>query len=75
MPILGIAFCLVLMFSLPAQNWLRLFVWLLVGFVIYFAYGRYHSVLALRHAAGVASGAMASEAVAVQDPPGTPRAR
>ena len=36
-PILGIVFCLLLMFSLPAENWLRLFVWLLIGFVIYFA--------------------------------------
>jgi basic amino acid/polyamine antiporter, APA family len=49
-PILGIAFCLLLMFSLPAQNWLRLFVWLLIGFVIYFGYGRHHSVLALTRA-------------------------
>jgi APA family basic amino acid/polyamine antiporter len=45
-PILGIAFCLLLMFSLPAENWLRLFVWLLIGFVIYFGYGRRHSVMA-----------------------------
>jgi APA family basic amino acid/polyamine antiporter len=45
-PLLGIALCLVLMFSLPAENWLRLFVWLAIGLVIYFSYGRYHSVLA-----------------------------
>lgn len=45
-PILGIGFCLLLMFSLPSENWLRLFVWLAIGFVIYFAYGRHHSVLA-----------------------------
>jgi APA family basic amino acid/polyamine antiporter len=45
-PILGIAICLLLMFSLPVENWLRLFVWLLTGFVIYFAYGRRHSRLA-----------------------------
>jgi Amino acid transporters len=45
-PILGIIFCLVLMFSLPPGNWLRLAVWLLFGFGIYFFYGRYHSVLA-----------------------------
>jgi APA family basic amino acid/polyamine antiporter len=44
-PILGIAICLLLMFSLPAENWLRLGVWLLIGFVIYFAYGRHHSLL------------------------------
>jgi APA family basic amino acid/polyamine antiporter len=45
-PLLGIALCLVLMFSLPAENWLRLFVWLVLGLVIYILYGRHHSVLA-----------------------------
>jgi APA family basic amino acid/polyamine antiporter len=44
-PVLGIAFCLLLMFSLPAENWLRLSIWLLLGFAIYFGYGRQHSVL------------------------------
>src|ERR1700685_568833 len=39
-PILGILACLLLMFSLEAANWLRLFVWLAVGLVIYFNYGR-----------------------------------
>ena len=47
-PVAGIATCLLLMFSLPAENWLRLGVWLLVGFCIYFGYGRHHSVMA-RH--------------------------
>jgi APA family basic amino acid/polyamine antiporter len=51
-PILGILFCLVLMFSLPSQNWLRLFVWMAVGMVIYFAYGRFHSVMAERRKTG-----------------------
>jgi hypothetical protein len=36
------------MFSLPAENWLRLLVWLLIGFAIYFGYGRKHSVMAMR---------------------------
>jgi APA family basic amino acid/polyamine antiporter len=44
-PILGILTCLLLMFSLPAENWWRLIIWLLVGLVIYFAYGRKHSVM------------------------------
>jgi APA family basic amino acid/polyamine antiporter len=44
-PILGIASCLLLMFSLPAANWLRLFAWLLLGLCIYFFYGRHHSIL------------------------------
>jgi APA family basic amino acid/polyamine antiporter len=45
-PILGILFCLLLMFSLPSINWLRLLAWLAIGLVIYFIYGRRHSVLA-----------------------------
>lgn len=44
-PLLGAAFCLMLMFSLPAENWLRLFIWLLIGFMIYFGYGQRHSLL------------------------------
>ncbi|HEY6334125.1 MAG TPA: amino acid permease [Blastocatellia bacterium] len=44
-PILGIAACLLLMFSLPVVNWIRLVVWLLIGFSIYFIYGRSHSRL------------------------------
>jgi APA family basic amino acid/polyamine antiporter len=44
-PILGIACCLLLMFSLPAANWLRLLAWLLIGLCIYFFYGRHHSIL------------------------------
>jgi len=45
-PILGILSCLLLMFSLPSENWLRLFIWLGLGLAIYFAYGRKHSVMA-----------------------------
>jgi APA family basic amino acid/polyamine antiporter len=44
-PVLGIASCLLLMFSLPAANWLRLFGWLVLGLCIYFFYGRHHSTL------------------------------
>lgn len=44
-PTLGILICLLLMFSLPAENWIRLFVWLGLGFVIYFTYGVRHSHL------------------------------
>lgn len=47
-PILGIAFCLLLMFSLPSENWLRLAGWLAIGLAIYFAYGKSHSNLARR---------------------------
>jgi APA family basic amino acid/polyamine antiporter len=45
MPLLGIASSLLLMFSLPSENWLRLIVWLAIGLVIYFSYGRRHSAV------------------------------
>jgi APA family basic amino acid/polyamine antiporter len=44
-PLLGISLCLMLMFSLPAENWYRLGAWLLAGLVIYYAYGKRHSIL------------------------------
>jgi APA family basic amino acid/polyamine antiporter len=44
-PILGIVCCLVLMLSLPVENWIRLVGWMLIGLLIYFLYGRYHSTL------------------------------
>jgi APA family basic amino acid/polyamine antiporter len=44
-PILGIITCLLLMFSLPEENWLRLFIWLAIGASIYVFYGRKHSVM------------------------------
>ena len=44
-PILGVLSCLMLMFSLPWENWMRLFVWMAIGLVIYVAYGRRHSKL------------------------------
>lgn len=45
-PVAGMPCSLLLMLSLPGENWLRLFVWLALGFLIYMAYGRKHSVLA-----------------------------
>jgi APA family basic amino acid/polyamine antiporter len=47
-PVLGILSCLLLMFSLPSENWLRLFLWLGIGLAIYLVYGRRHSLLARR---------------------------
>jgi len=44
-PLLGIASCLLLMFSLPAANWWRLIAWLALGVGVYLAYGRHHSAL------------------------------
>jgi APA family basic amino acid/polyamine antiporter len=48
LPILGILTCLLLMFSLPVENWYRLFIWMALGFVIYFSYGYSHSDLRKR---------------------------
>ena len=44
-PILGILSCLGLMATLPRDTWIRLIVWLAIGFAIYFGYGVKHSRL------------------------------
>jgi len=49
-PIMGIVVSLYLMLSLPGDTWLRLIIWLIIGLVIYFGYGRKHSRVA--HLAG-----------------------
>jgi len=71
-PILGIATCLLLMFSLPAENWYRLIIWLAVGLVIYFAYGRKHSVMAQQRALPHELQAHGFSAHAVGDPAAPP---
>jgi APA family basic amino acid/polyamine antiporter len=38
-PILGILTCMYLMLGLHHDTWMRLFVWLAIGLVIYFSYG------------------------------------
>jgi APA family basic amino acid/polyamine antiporter len=45
-PIAGAVMCGGLMFTLPPSTWGRLAVWMIVGLVIYFSYGRKHSTLA-----------------------------
>ncbi len=42
-PIFGILVCVYLMASLPRDTWLRLLIWLIIGMLVYFGYGRRHS--------------------------------
>jgi APA family basic amino acid/polyamine antiporter len=42
-PIVGALSCLYLMASLPIVTWIRFFVWMAIGLVIYFSYSRFHS--------------------------------
>jgi APA family basic amino acid/polyamine antiporter len=44
-PIVTIVTCLLLMAGLPIMNWIRFFVWLAIGLVIYYNYGRRRSTL------------------------------
>jgi APA family basic amino acid/polyamine antiporter len=44
-PLFSLACCFVLMASLTVENWIRFFVWLAIGLVIYFRYSRKHSQL------------------------------
>ena len=45
LPLLGVGSCLALMLSLPILTWIRFFIWLACGLLIYFGYGRRHSHL------------------------------
>lgn len=47
-PVLGLASCGYLVSELGMTNWIRFFVWLLAGFLVYFVYGIKHSRLNAR---------------------------
>jgi basic amino acid/polyamine antiporter, APA family len=42
-PVLSIFFCILLMAGLPAKTWIRFFVWLIIGLVVYVFYSRKRS--------------------------------
>ena len=45
-PVMTILTCVLLMTGLTVMNWIRFFVWLAIGLVVYYFYGRKHSALA-----------------------------
>ncbi|HEY5856561.1 MAG TPA: amino acid permease [Aldersonia sp.] len=50
-PILAVLACVWLMLNLAIETWLRFVIWMAIGFVVYFAYGRSHSLLGRRERA------------------------
>jgi APA family basic amino acid/polyamine antiporter len=55
-PILSALVSFALMAGLPMETWLRLIIWMVIGFVIYFGYGYRHSALRRREEAIAAGG-------------------
>jgi APA family basic amino acid/polyamine antiporter len=53
LPVASIIACLWLMLNLTALTWIRFLIWMAIGVVVYFLYGRRHSVLGKRNAAEV----------------------
>jgi APA family basic amino acid/polyamine antiporter len=67
LPIVSALLCLYLMTNLAVETWIYFAGWLVVGLVIYFAYGRRHSRLNDRFAeARAAVGSESSESVATR---------
>ncbi|SUJ29316.1 putative fructoselysine transporter [Sphingobacterium spiritivorum] len=52
-PILGVIVCVAMMASLPIQSWERLGIWLGIGMIIYFIYGKKHSKIRKQHEQGL----------------------
>ena len=44
-PILAVLACVWLMLNLTVETWLRFVIWMVIGLVVYFAYGRSHSLV------------------------------
>ena len=51
-PLLGVLSCFWLMYGLPPDTWARLIVWMGLGLLVYFGYGRRHSKVQQREKAG-----------------------
>ena len=56
-PVATILTCVLLMAGLPILNWIRFFVWLVIGLVLYYFYGRKHSQLSNEKLAAAAASA------------------
>jgi APA family basic amino acid/polyamine antiporter len=56
-PVATILTCVLLMAGLPILNWIRFFVWLVIGLVLYYFYGRRHSQLSNEKLAAAAASA------------------
>ena len=63
LPIISAVTCLGPMSNLTVETWLRFLVWLVVGLVIYFSYGRTHARLAPERESEVADELRADEVV------------
>jgi basic amino acid/polyamine antiporter, APA family len=44
-PLLGIGTCLLQMIAMPGVTWVQLVGWMIFGYIIYFSYGKKHSLL------------------------------
>jgi APA family basic amino acid/polyamine antiporter len=51
LPIASIIACVWLMLNLTGLTWIRFLIWMAIGVVVYFVYGRSHSVLGRRERA------------------------
>lgn len=58
---LGILFAFFLMYGLPGDTWIRLFIWMAIGLVIYFLYGMRNSRLGRGSSGGEDSAAVAAD--------------
>ena len=58
LPIAAIVACVWLMLNLTGLTWIRFGIWMAIGVVVYFLYGRRHSLLGRREAAESAEPAM-----------------